>query len=317
MKQLPRLGIAVALMALLCSIARAQMPAAAPTQKIFIDTDIGDDIDDAFALALALNSPELQITGISSAWGDTALRARMIERLLQQSGHAQIPIGAGVATAGAVIFSQKQWAQGGPEQQFPDGVELLRQAILANPHQLTLIAIAPLTNIGALLHRDPATFRLLKRVVIMGGSVYRGYGDPGTPPAAEYNIKMDPAAAKALFASGVPVTVMPLDSTLVPLTPQMQASLTRTGPPFNPILTELLREWSLFTKWPTPTLFDVVPVASLLDRAMCPLTPMHLTVDAKGYTRPTHGTPNAQVCLHLDEARFSSLLAARLEMAPQ
>ncbi len=78
------------------------------------------------------------------------------------------------------------------------------------------------------------------------------------------------------------------------------------------MLTELLREWGQFTKWPTPTLFDVVPVAALLDPGMCPLTPMHLTVDAKGYTLPTPGKPNAQVCLKLDEKRFNSLLDLRL-----
>ena len=86
-----------------------------------------------------------------------------------------------------------------------------------NPGEITLIAVAPLTNIGAAIERDPVTFRKLKRVVLMGGSVYRGYGDlaytTAHGPSAEYNIAMDHAASKRLFTSGVPIFMMPLDST--------------------------------------------------------------------------------------------------------
>ncbi len=80
MKYLLRRALAAGLVGFAFCAAGAQRPATVPVQKIFLDTDIGDDIDDAFALVLALKSPGLQIAGISSAWGDTALRARMIER---------------------------------------------------------------------------------------------------------------------------------------------------------------------------------------------------------------------------------------------
>src|ERR1700686_2566900 len=62
----------------------------ATREKVFIDTDIGDDVDDAFALGLALSSPELEVVGISGAWGDTELRARMLERFLKETGHSGI-----------------------------------------------------------------------------------------------------------------------------------------------------------------------------------------------------------------------------------
>src|SRR5438309_12115117 len=68
----------------------------APKSKIIIDTDIGDDVDDAFALGLALNSPEVEIVGITTAWGDTRLRARLVDRLLTETGHTAIPVAEGI-----------------------------------------------------------------------------------------------------------------------------------------------------------------------------------------------------------------------------
>jgi purine nucleosidase len=277
-------------------------------ERIFIDTDIGDDVDDAFALMLALKNPKVEIVGISGAWGDTELRARMIERLLRETGHSGIPVGAGVKTKSTTAFSQQEWAEGGAveRKQFPDGVRMLRDAILKYPGQLTLVAIAPLTNIGALIDLDAATFRKLKRVVIMGGSIYKGY-EPGGPPSAEYNILMDVGAAQKLFASGVPVSVMPLDSTTVQMTEAKRAELYRQDTVEAKILKELDREWSAHQTRAVPTLFDVVAVAAVIDPKVCPVTPMRLTVDDKGFTRPVVGKANADVCLKLNEERFFKL----------
>jgi len=80
----------------LCRPLSAQSPAAPPApQLVLFDTDIGDDIDDVLALGLALSSPELKIVGITASWGDTTLRARLLDRLLSQSGHADVPVAIG------------------------------------------------------------------------------------------------------------------------------------------------------------------------------------------------------------------------------
>ena len=295
--------------------ARAQSPVArGGAEKIFIDTDIGDDVDDAFALALALKSPEVQIVGISGAWGDTELRARMIERMLRETGHEEIPVGAGVKTKGGANFSQREWAEGSAAKgSFQDGVVMLRDAIRMYPGELTLVAIAPLTNVGALIDLDAATFRKLKRVVIMGGSVYKGYGDArGSGPSTEYNIKMDIGAAQKLFASGVPVSVMPLDSTMVQMAEAKRAELYRQDTATAKILKELDREWGVHQERTVPTLFDVVAVAAAIDPKVCPVTPIRLVVDDAGFTRPMPGKANADVCLKLDEERFFRLYYGRL-----
>lgn len=289
------------------ALAQSAKPAAAP-QKVIIDTDIGDDIDDAFAIALALSSQRVQILGIATAWGNTSLRARLAERLLTETGHASIPVTAGVETKSRNTFTQQRWAQQFPDKQWPDAASFVLDQIRGNPGQITLICVAPLSNIGALIDRDPSTFRKLKRVVMMGGSIHRGYGDlgflPDRGPNPEYNILMDVPAAQKLFASGVPIYMMPLDSTQLKLDEVLRAQLFSQGTPATNALLQLYEQWTDSTQNPTPTLYDAMAVADVLEPSLCPTTPMHIDVDDKGYTRSTSGAPNANVCLESDSDRF-------------
>ncbi len=289
---------------------------------VIFDTDIGDDIDDVFALGLALSSPELKIIGITSAWGDTALRARMIDRVLCETGRSDIPVLTGVATqrADAAAFSQAPWAKAGlPHTPHgnDDAVAFILDQARLHPGQITLIAVAPLTNIGAAIDRDPEAFRKLKRVVLMGGSVIRGYdedGAPGVPtrPSAEYNIAMDPAAAQKLFRSGVPIFMMPLDSTQIAFDAKRSAEFAAISTPLTDSIEVLTTEWSHVTHRNAPTLFDPVAVAYAVDATTCPTTPEHIEVDAKGYTRSSDGSPNAQACLKAQPEAFFALAMPRL-----
>lgn len=302
---------AVALVALgsPCRPGFAQTPdAEAAPQKIILDTDIGDDLDDAFALALALSSPRVQLLGVTTAWGDTGLRARLAARFLAETGHSSIPVAAGPATQANSVFTQRQWAEAWPAKTWPDGIDFILDQIRRYPGQITLVSIAPFSNVGALIDRDPAAFRKLKRVVIMGGSFNRGYGDlgylPGHGPSPEYNILMDIPAAKKLFTSGVPLSVMPLDSTQLKLDEVMRDTLFSQGTKTTDALALLYHQWTASTLNPTPTLFDAMAVAQVIDPSLCPATPMHVDVDDKGYTRAGPGAPNANVCLKSDADRF-------------
>jgi inosine-uridine nucleoside N-ribohydrolase len=288
---------------------------AASPQLAILDTDIGDDIDDAFALALALRSPELHILGVTSAFGDTQLRARLLDRYLRAVGREDIPVAAGVPTPNSNTLSQAAYARQAPDRKYPDGVAFLLSQIRAHPGQITLIAIGPLFNVQAAIERDPATFRKLKRVVLMGGSVYRGYGGQAgapTPPSAEWNINRDPAGARALLASGVPVFMMPLDSTQIHLETPAQAAIFFHGSPLTDQLTLLYHQWTGASEWHTPTLFDPVAVAYAIRPDLCPATPMRIDVDDKGFTLPVSGPPNVQVCLQSDEKGFLEFLLGRI-----
>lgn len=294
------------------------LSAFAQQQKVIIDTDIGDDIDDAFAVSLALSSPELKILGVTSAWGDTELRSRMLDRLLCEAGRSDIPVATGVKTASKATFSQEAWAKAGEPHTHADAVDFLLDQIRKNPGEITLIAIAPLTNIGAAIDRDPATFKKLKRVVMMGGSIRRGYDEFGVvgtaprPPDAEYNIAMAPEAAQKLMRSGVPIYMMPLDSTQLKFDEVKRAMLTTVSTPLTDSLQVLTAEWQRAAHQTTPTMFDVMAAAYALNPGLCPATPLHIDVDDKGFTREGPGAANVNVCLNSDSDQFFQFLMPRL-----
>lgn len=283
-----------------------------PATKVIVDTDVGDDIDDAFAIDLALSSPELQILAISSAWGDTALRARMLDRMVCETGRKEIAVKKGIPTKSASTFSQAAWAKAGIEHPHGDAVTFLLEQIKAHPGEITLLALGPLTNIGAAIDRDPAAFRKLQRVVLMGGSIHRGYGPVGTAPEPEYNIARDPASAQKLLHSGVPIFMLPLDSTQIKFDTAKRSELASISTPMTDSLQVLIAEWSRTSHQESPTLFDAVAAAYAIDAKTCPMTPLHLEVDDKGMMRTTPVSPNVNACLEPREDALFSLLMPRL-----
>lgn len=299
---------------LVAQFSHAQPATPAATQKIIIDTDIGDDIDDAFAVALALCSPEVQILGISTTFGDTELRAKLLDRLLHEAGRTDIPIAVGTSTqTGNPLTQQKyanRWRPAGTP--YPKAADFILEQIRRFPNEVTLVAIGPLINVGALIDKDPDTFRKLRRVVLMGGSVRRGYGDLGYSkprgPEAEWNIKNDITSAQKLFASGVPIFMMPLDSTQLKLDEVKREFIFQAGTPLTDALTLLYHQWGQ----QTPTLFDAMTIAFIVNPTLCPVQPLRILVDEKGFTRENPGVPNANVCLNSDSDAFFQFLIPRV-----
>jgi inosine-uridine nucleoside N-ribohydrolase len=289
----------------------------ARSQLVLIDTDIGDDIDDAFALALALRSPELKILGVTTTFGDTEMRARLLDRYLSAVGRSDIPVAAGPPSKTDNVLTQKAFALQAPAVVHADGAAFLLDQIRTHPGEITLIAIGPLFTVQAALSRDPDTFRKLKRVVMMGGSIDRGYdGKDGErrPPDAEWNINRNPAGAQALLAAGVPIFMMPLDSTQIHLQMAEREAIFAHGSPLTDQLTLLYHQWTAGAAGhpSTPTLFDPVAVTYTFRPDLCPSRPMRIEVDDKGFTRPVAGEPNAQVCMQSDEQGFLRLLLGRI-----
>ena len=322
---------------------QAARQAVAQPDLVILDTDIGDDIDDAFALALVLRSPELELIGVTTTFGDTELRAKLVGRFLGSDCGGLIQVIPGAPTPHSNVFTQAAYAHGtavsrcvGPSFYFPymnkkeegavareqkedNAAGFILDRIREYPGQITLIAIGPLFNVQAAIERDPDTFRKLKRVVMMGGSVYRGYDDgitgAHTAPQPEWNISRDPAGLKALLAAGVPVFMMPLDSTQVHLGAKERETIFAHGSPLTDQLTLLYHQWMANSEWHPvgPTLFDPVAVAYAVRPELCPAKPMRIEVDEKGMTRPVEGTTNAQVCLEVDEKGFLKMLEERIE----
>jgi len=349
-------------------VANAQAVPAQTAEPVILDTDIGDDIDDAYALALALQSPELKLVGITTAYGDTDLRAKLVGRYLGSLCRFDFNVIPGVPTPQANVFTQSAYARGAANQscgkvtirtstmadearlekenkqetakweadqartragfahivqqrEAHDAAGFLLEQVRDHPGQITLIAIGPLFNVEEAIKRDPATFRKLKRVVIMGGSIDRGYdGRSGErrPPDAEWNINRDPAGLRALLNSGVPVFMMPLDSTQIHLETKEREAIFAHGSPLTDQLTLLYHQWKAGTDGhpDAPTLFDPVAVTYAIRPDLCPAVPMRIEVDDKGYTRRVDGSPNVQVCLKSDETGFLNLLLTRLVGTP-
>ena len=301
------------------ALARFEMTTAAPAtsraQPVIIDTDIGDDIDDAFALTIALQDPRLEVIGVTTAWGDTRTRTLLVRRLLTTLGRQNVIVAEGPATPDSVPFTQKKWASAATDTTpAPDAIEFIREQVRNRPGEITLVALAPLSNIEALYRRDPEALHKLKQVVLMGGSIYAGYNQGGAIPVAqpspEYNVVCAPEGLRVLLESRIPVRMFPLDSTQIKFDEVRRDRLFAYGSPASDALALLYHQWRLLNSWGqiTPTLFDAVPVVSLLQPSACPLTPMRITVDEHGYTRPVTGTPNVAVCLAVDENATQRLI---------
>jgi para-nitrobenzyl esterase len=307
--------LALLLCAFVLATARQAAAAASPPEPVIIDTDVGDDIDDAFALAIALKDPRLHVIGITTAWGDTRSRTLLVRRLLETMGRTDVVVAQGPQTPNSTAFTQKKWADGAVDKtEAPDAIEFIRDQVAQRPGQITLIALAPLSNIEALQSRSPDTLHKLKQVALMGGSIYRGYNlggaIPTAQPNAEWNVVSAPQGLRVLLRSGVPVRMFPLDSTQIKLDEVRRDRMFAYGSPATDSLALLYHQWRLLNSWGqiTPTLFDVVPVLWLLQPAACPLKPLHIEVDSQGYTRPGQGPANVSACLTLDENAAQELI---------
>lgn len=195
----------------------ARMPRVAI--PVLIDTDMG--VDDAVAIALALLSRELDVRALVSVGGNVDLdqATRNIGRQLAAMRPATLPmVGRGLDQQGSGLTDARHvfGADGLGECGLPDSdsVEVrdlddVYGEFLAAGDELTIVAIGPLTNVAHALARFPDAMRRVRRLVIMGGALWC----KGNVGAAEFNIHRDPAAAAAVFASGLPISVVPLDAT--------------------------------------------------------------------------------------------------------
>jgi len=307
------MGRIIALVALFllvaCFCGAAEKPAKIP---VILDTDIGTDIDDAFTLALIINSPEFELLGVTTVSGDTTARARIAAKMLWEAGGKwrQVPVVAG-APGPPQNINQAPWAEGfvGPQLLQENAVDFLRSKFHRYPGEITLVAIGELTNVAAMLQADPLVAKKIKRIVLMGGSIARGY-EPGTPPDAEWNIKSNPHAAQVVFSSGIAITMAPLDVTaMLKLDAAARSRIFNQNTPVTNSLAALYHLWGR----ETPTLFDPMAVALVLDPGLCQSQDLAVEVDSQGFTRSAEGQPsNATVGLSTDPAKFFEFYLRRV-----
>jgi inosine-uridine nucleoside N-ribohydrolase len=171
--------------------------------KVILDTDIGSDIDDAVALAYLLSQPRCDLVGITTVSGQPELRAQMASAICRHVGRDDIPIHSGCPQAMLTDIRQKEAPQAralGDWKRQRDfepltAVDFLRRTIRANPGEIVLLTIGPLTNIGVLFALDPELPALLKGFVAMGGVFFERQ-------QGEWNAVNDPYATKLAYGGG-------------------------------------------------------------------------------------------------------------------
>ncbi len=296
---------------------------------VIFDTDIGTDLDDTWALAQLLRSPELDVKLVLTATGDTKYRALIAAKFLAAAGRSDIPVGIGVpATQRASDYNQEPWVRDYQLKDYPgeiveDGVGRLIHIVDASPGPVTIIAVAPTPNLAAALQRDPQLAGRC-RLVAMSGSFAVGY-DGATHPAAETNVRAAVGPARATFAAPwLDILMTPLDTCgSVVLGGELYHRVWSATS--DPTLRSVIENYCIFSqrvKWlkcdyfatRSTVLFDCVAVYLAYNESLVKTENVSFRITEDGHTVVDPAGPyHARVALHWkDEPAFVEHLAARL-----
>ncbi|CAH0120233.1 Pyrimidine-specific ribonucleoside hydrolase RihA [Paenibacillus sp. CECT 9249] len=304
-------------------------------EKVILDVDPGHD--DAIAILMAAKAPELELLGITTVAGNQTLEkttenARKVVALTGRSieiarGHAR-PMMRDPIIAEMIHGETGLDGVDLPESDAAitsfNAVDWLKKAIDEADGPVTLIPVGPLTNIAVLLLAYPELKSKIKRMVLMGGAIGRG----NRTPSAEFNILVDPEAAKIVFHSGVPITMIGLDVThQVIATPQIVESIRALRNPVSDIVALWLsffsKSYQSFYHMEGGPLHDPCAVAAVIDPGILTTEDLYVDIETKGEITAgrtvvdligvTRNKPNVQVATGIDTERFWELLFRSLK----
>jgi len=307
--------------------------------------------DDGLALVLALNSPELEILGITTVAGNESLEKATVDalRLLEIAGRPEIPVHKG---ANLPLLHEKSdyatrvhgrwWSDdppaappGGFAQKKPEresGMEFIVRTVIARPNEVSILAIGPLTNIAMAIRQEPGFAERVKEIVIMGGAVAAlPDGAGNVTPNAEFNFWVDPEAAKVVLRSGIPrIMLSPLNvSRKTALTKDWYEKMVSVDTPITRLFKETLG--SRFAQDPSRRMlmYDQVAVGSLIDPTLAKTAELYVDVDVNrginygvsvGGDDPWPGAEGVRkmaVQYDLDWERFIQLFVERVTRGPR
>jgi len=247
-------------------------------EKIIIDTDIGDDIDDAFAVALAILSPEIKLLGITTVFRCSESRTKIANRLISELRNGTIPVYTGVdyPLIQPVPTLPYDWnnkegklvpCQYGPECEDMDvdrsthAVQFIIDTVRKYPGEIILVPIGPLTNLAIAFRMAPDIITKVKKIVAMGGMY--------TEQTDEWNISCDPEAAQIVLSSGASIYLVGLDVTLKCVMPLKEVSeFNKIKRKDSNFLSVLLKRWFDSRQSPYPVLHDPLTIAFLIDPSL-------------------------------------------------
>ena len=289
---------------------------------VILDTDIGGDIADTWALGMLVNCPELDLRYVCAATGDTRYRAKVACKCLERVGRTDVAVGAGIRQPmDPLAKTQAAWVEDYELRSYPgayheDGVDRMVHLIMDAKAPLTLIAIGPLPNLAAALEREP---RIAGRCHFVGmhGSIRVPY-EGQTQLAAEYNVVSDiPSARKVFTAPWKSMTITPLDTCgRVRLKGDLYRKVLESAKPVPAGIIENYRIW----RWvgdniekQSSILFDTVAVHLAYSRKYLTMQRMNVAVDDKGFTRERKRGALMQVAMDwTDLPAYENYLVRRL-----
>ncbi|MFT5502016.1 MAG: inosine-uridine nucleoside N-ribohydrolase [Woeseiaceae bacterium] len=283
-------------LAVLSAAGQMALAATKPKIPVILDTDIGDDIDDTWALLMLLRMPQFDVKLVVGDYGNAIYRARLLAKLLDRCGRADVPVAIGVDSADE-RGQQSDWLGDYKLNDYPgtiyeDGVQKIIEIINESPEPVTLLCIGPVPNIAEALRRDPgiadnASF------VGMHGSVFVGYNGSAQPDI-EWNVRVDPQSLQKVFAAPWDCTITPLDTCgLIKLQGENYRRLYESNDTWLKILFENYRAWLPGAPYVDPdtdtskistTLFDTVAVYLAAEQDLLEMQDVPLRVTDDGWT---------------------------------
>src|SRR5258708_30345336 len=294
--------------------------------SVILDTDIGDDIDDALALSFALQSPELKLLAVTTILQDREGRGSLVWKILSLFGRTDIPVGVGAEQplmAPPRTGKVRQVEAVGPIDHIPPGqirggIQLIVDACLNAPGKVTILAIGPATNRALALRAEPRIKEKIERIILMNGFFFK--------PGLEYNTRIDPEASAIVYGSGVPVTAVGLDVTMqCKLTAADLQRIQQSQLPSVQFLYKLIRIWNSGNDEKLPVLHDPLAVGVTFRPALISVAAGSLEGETRGEPNLTYGMTvlrrDANGKIHVAEEgssrEFIDLFLNRLLEAPR
>lgn len=305
-------------------------------RRIIIDTDPG--VDDALAFLLALASPEIRLEALTTTQGNVTLEKATRNALavleLCQAGHIPVAAGSLLPLVQPLRVSDHVHGESGignshlPEpraQPVPQhAVDYLIERVLAEPGELSIFPIGPLTNIAMAIRKEPRFSQAVRELVIMGGAILE-YGN--VTPQAEFNIYVDPHAAHIVFHSGIPITLLPLDVTHKCLLTQTHVDrLMKIPSPISGFIRDAMEVYLVTSSkfgYTGSALHDPLTLATIIAPELLTLKEVHVDVDISGgvsmgktfadILRVTKKPANMKVAMGVRGEEFIELFVHRME----
>jgi purine nucleosidase/pyrimidine-specific ribonucleoside hydrolase len=271
------------------------------TVRVLLDTDIGDDIDDAWAVSLCLRHPEIRLVGITTVWRDTVTRAALARLLVESARVADVEVAAGNRDALDQILDpgKQTYAEvledkdQGLRQGRTDAVRFMAETIRNNPG-LTLISIGPLTNVARLYMEFPKEFAMISGHVMMCGDLIPGRQDP------EYNAGCDPRATRIALSTGIAKFIVGLDVTLK--CGLLEEDLKALGAKGTVLASTLYRMTQLWRRssGALPVMHDPLAVMSTVEKEVTDFKQIRIEADDRGKFVAVEGKPNVNFAADVD-----------------